>query len=240
MVTSYGLFRLAAYALVILALAMSAVKTVPKAIAQADSIKDGIFQPGSKPYGKTYGEWSAALWQWILSLPSDKSPNNDNTGKNCHQGQTGPVWYLWSTFGGAAERSCTIPSDKAIFFPLLSAECSFAEYPQYKTESDLRKCAKDQADKITSMEATIDGRKITDLQKFRIQSPPFEVTLPKNNVLGSPAGSTKSVSDGFWIMFSPLSPGKHELHFSASAVDFTSSAPINIAIAATYHLNISK
>jgi hypothetical protein len=217
----------------------SVLETLPGAAAQSD-IVNGIFQPGSKPYGKTLADWSTAWWQWSVSVPSDKNPLNDKTGKNCQEAQNGPVWFLGGTFGGSADRTCNIPSDRAILFPVYNAECSTAEYPQYKTESDLLKCAKDQIDKVTSMDTSIDGKKITDLQKYRTQSTLFQLTLPKNNVFGTGPGPTNSVSDGFWLLLSPLSPGSHQIHFSNSAVDFTSSAPMNFASAVTYHLNVSK
>jgi hypothetical protein len=101
-----------------------------------------VFPVDSKPYGKSYAEWSAIWWQWLLSIPEDKSPAGDLTGENCETNQQGPIWFLAGTFGGAAERTCTIPSGKAIMFSPINSECSYAEYPDEKTESDLLECAK--------------------------------------------------------------------------------------------------
>ena len=33
-----------------------------------------IFAPQSHPYGKSYGEWAAAFWQWALALPLEGHP----------------------------------------------------------------------------------------------------------------------------------------------------------------------
>src|SRR5437899_1087429 len=52
----------------------------------------GVFAPSSKPFGKTYGEWSAAWWQWVLSIPKRDNPLADPTGEKCAVGQSGPVW----------------------------------------------------------------------------------------------------------------------------------------------------
>jgi hypothetical protein len=213
---------------------------IPKATAQEKS-SSSIFTTDSKPFGNTYGEWSAKWWQWAVLTPTDKSPLKDNTGINCAQAQSGPIWFLAGTFGGAAERTCAIPNGKAIMFPMYNGECSYVEYPQYKTEAELRKCAIDQANKVTSLEASIDGVEVQDLkQKYRAQSPLFDLTLPKNNVFGLSSGPTKSVADGFWIISQPLSPGKHEIHFSGASVDFTSAGVMNFATEATYHLIVSK
>lgn len=224
-------------------IAIGILLIVPVIIHQvlAESVDtNGVFAPGSTSYGKTYGEWSAAWWQWTTALPSDKNPSNDNTGKYCAAGQTGPVWFLGSTPSGAAERSCTIHSDKAILFPAVTYECSTSEFPQYKTESDLRKCAKELQDKVTAVDVTLDGKKINDLQKYRTESPLFQLNLPKNNIFGTAAGPTKSVSDGIWLMLHPLSQGAHEVRFSGSAVDVTSAAPMNFAFSVVYHLTVLK
>jgi hypothetical protein len=61
-----------------------------------------VFPVDSKSYGKSYAEWSAIWWQWLLSIPNDTSPADDSTGKSCATNQQGPIWFLAGTFGGAA------------------------------------------------------------------------------------------------------------------------------------------
>jgi hypothetical protein len=236
------LFHVAFIALgvLVLAVALSLHEILPKVAAQKQDASGSIFPPGSKPYGKSFGEWSANWWQWAVASPSDKNPMTDTSGKICQEGQGGPAWFLAGTMGGAANRVCSVPSDKAIVFPVQTAECSSAEYPQYKTEPDLLRCAKDQIDKVSSLDVVIDGKKVPDLRKYRAQSPLFGLTLPNNNVFGKSAGPTKAVSDGYWLILSPLSPGSHDIRFSGTMVDFTSAAPINYATAVTYHLNVGK
>jgi hypothetical protein len=211
------------------------VNIIPLAKAQSTP---SVFPIESKPYGKTYGDWSTTWWQSILAIPIDKNPLKDNTGKDCSQGQSGPIWFLAGTGGGAVKRTCTIPAGKAVMFPVFNGECSYAEFPQYKSESDLRKCAKDQLDKVTNLDASVDGVKIPDLKKYRAQSPLFDVVLPSNNVFGAPPGPTKSVADGFWIIIAPFSTGNHNIHFAGSAVDVTSSGVTNFATDVTYDLTV--
>jgi hypothetical protein len=79
---------------------------------------------------------------------------------------------------------------------------------------------------------------LPDVQKYRAKSPAFELVLPADNVFGLQQGKTRSVSDGFWIILKPLSAGKHEIHFSGSAVDFSSTSSLNFATEATYHVTI--
>jgi hypothetical protein len=107
-----------------------------------DSLPIAVFQANSKPYGLAYVEWTAKWWQWGYSIPKDINPAYDDTGKNCAQKQNGPVWFLAGTYGHPANRKCDIPAGKAILFPILNSECSFAEFPKLKTLSELRVCAK--------------------------------------------------------------------------------------------------
>lgn len=79
----------------------------------------GIHPPCSRPYGLTYGEWSARWWQWIESIPKATNPNLDTTGADCAQGQTGPVWFLAGDFGGTVVRHCTIPTGVSVLFPVI-------------------------------------------------------------------------------------------------------------------------
>ena len=81
----------------------------------------GVVRPNSNEFGNTYGEWSARWFQWLLSIPADKNPAFDDTGKNCKEGQTGQVWFLAGTFGGKAERTCTIPRGQDLFFPVVNS-----------------------------------------------------------------------------------------------------------------------
>jgi hypothetical protein len=61
---------------------------------QDDNGNTGVYSARSKPYGLSYGEWSARWWQWILSIPTQMNPNLDSTGAHCAEGQSGHVWFL--------------------------------------------------------------------------------------------------------------------------------------------------
>src|SRR6266568_7278799 len=80
----------------------------------------------SVPYGKTYGQWSAAWWKWAMELPVTGHPFNDDPSFDVKNGQSGDVWFLAAPFG-TVSRSVTIPSSKALFIGLLDAEASDLE-----------------------------------------------------------------------------------------------------------------
>lgn len=193
-----------------------------------------VFPADSKPYGLTYGEWTARFWQWLHSIPKPDSPAADTTGKNCALKQTGPVWFLPGTFGGTNERTCTIPAGKAILVSLINVMCSYAEH-HLKTEPELRACAKADQDKVTSTMITVDGVQINPV---RLQSPLFTVTLPENNALGLKPQTTPAISDGYWVFLQPLPSGQHTIHASGSLVDFTTTGTVNFASEAINHITV--
>src|SRR5262245_57270273 len=55
-----------------------------------------VFPVHSHPFGMTYGQWSAAWWQWATSLSADHHPLFDTA--DLSTGQSGHVWFLGGTF----------------------------------------------------------------------------------------------------------------------------------------------
>jgi hypothetical protein len=197
-----------------------------------------VFPPDAKPYGLTYGEWTAKWWQWIFSMPEEENPAIDDTGENCANNQSGPVWFLAGTFGGAVTRECTIPSDKAILYSIINVECDSAADPAFDTESELRSCAKADQDTVITKEIIIDGVNIGNLDSYRFQSPLFNLTFPENNVAGIAPQTAKAVSDGYWILLEPLPPGTHEIHSKAVLGDPTVTGTTNFALDVRYLLTV--
>jgi hypothetical protein len=174
------------------------------------------FDSSETPFGKSWEEWTAEWWRWALSLPRDQNPITDTTGEHASHNQDGPVWFLAGTFGGLLERTCGIPAGKAIFFPISCNETSFAECPNFKAEEELREFAKKDIDQVKTIMATINGERLPDSDKRRVQCATFELTLPQGNVVGGSPGKTVSASDGYWVFLKPLPAGKNEIHFFSS------------------------
>jgi hypothetical protein len=204
------------------------------AFAQEDSV---TFPPNSIPYQRTYAEWTAEWWKWFLSAPTGNNTINDPSGEMCALGQQGPVWFLVGSGGGRAERECTIPAGRAILIPAIAVECSYAEDQSLRTEDDLRACATSDQDLVTETAATLNG---SVLQVHRVQSPPFNLTIPTDPVYPIPEGPTRAVSEGFWVFIKPLPPGQYVLHVQGLLVDPTVTAPVNLVEDSTYHLRVEK
>jgi hypothetical protein len=192
----------------------------------------------SNAYGNTYSEWSARWWQWVLSIPAATNPNLDTTGANCGEGQSGQVWFLAGTFGGSVTRTCSVPAGKALFFPILNSafgqgvgDCSG---PADCDVTTLRGLAAAPMDNPTTLMVTIDNRKVKNLSQFRVTSPVFNYFFPADNIIGLDPGTYGPlVSDGYWLLIEPLSPGTHTIHFKG-----VSNSALEIDV--TYNLTVGS
>jgi len=203
-----------------------------------------VFPLDDSPYGNTYGEWSARWWQWLTAIPAATNPNFDTTGANCAVGQVGPVWFLAGTFTNASKitRSCTIPHGKALLFtPLtqLDGAGAFDCDPTFPVPCDLnalRALAAAFADNPATLKASVDGAPLAHLSDHRVQSPVFLITYPTHPIFdGLPPGtSTPNLADGYWVLLSPLSPGKHTIHFKA----VSNAGSGSFAVDVTYNLTV--
>jgi hypothetical protein len=134
---------------------------------------------------------------------------------------------------GKVERTCTIPTGKAILFPVQSGECDYGD-PTVKTDSDLRQCTIEGND-YAVIGATVDGVRLKDLEQYRIQSDFFNITIPADNIYDVNAGTFKAMSEGFFVFLEPLSPGRHDIHFTTNVLNPVKPS-YNHAIDTTYHL----
>jgi hypothetical protein len=230
---SYMRGKAATTAIVLTALVLAALSTP----LEAAPAKVKPLPPKGTWDGKNYSQWSAAWWQWALELPANQNPMFDQTGCiNGANGQSGHVWYLTGVINtsGTAERSCTVPLGKALFFPVINTECSTVEPPPFHgdNEAELRDCAKGFMDATADLFCKIDGVQIKNLDQYRVQSPMFAFSLPANNVLGVAEGPGFAVSDGVFLLIPPLPAGPHEIQFGGRLTSFDFSLHI------TYHLTV--
>jgi hypothetical protein len=170
-----------------------------------------VVPPGAAYAGRSYAEWSAAWWQWLLVIPKASSPLLDTTGAFAATGQSGPVWFLADTTGGSATRTCTIPAGKAVLFPLINA--SFWKPCGGATIEELHARATAAMDEVTILEAAVDGVRLRDLWQHRATSGPYSFTGSPDEILPCQAGPHDAAADGFWILLAPLPVGQHEIHF---------------------------
>jgi hypothetical protein len=186
-----------------------------------------IFQVNSKTYyGKTYGDWVVAYWQWAMSIPFSINPwANDPTGVNAANGQSGPVWFLGGSLGDSETKNVTIPADKAIFLPVNQwifgatvGDCAPSNPGVDCNLPTLKKSAAAAAKADSVLEVSIDGLAVSDVKDFRVLSPTaFNVAMPDDNVpeafgYALPAGTYgPQVADGYYMLLAPLAAGSHTI-----------------------------
>lgn len=207
-----------------------------------------VFPRDAVVYGKTYGEWSSAWYQWVSTQPASKNPLFDTA--DCSAGQSGPVWFLGGRYCSTldpscpdkpATRECTVPAGKALYFPVVNFQCADAEAKlgycgdAGPIVTEMRAFIADGIDQTTNLRVEVDGRAVLgDLKRdFRVQSPFFTSFLPEDNFLaaigetGVGAGQVWGVDDGIYVMLKPLTRGKHTIRFAGTfpqynfSLDFT-------------------
>lgn len=194
----------------------------------------GILPPNSSSHGKSYGQWTAAWWQWALAIPEAQNPLTDITGEFGGVGQSGPVWFLAGTFGNSVERTVHVPHGKSIFMPMHNwifgagvFDCD-PTVPGVPCEVPvLRAKAAAATTAAEVVEVWIDGKPVQNVRRYRASSPdPFSINLPQGAVFGIPAGTYfPQVADGYWLMLTPFSKGHHTIGVhvvnSAAGIDMT-------------------
>jgi hypothetical protein len=204
-----------------------------------------IYHREDMPRGRSWEEWVELWWRWYYSKPQNISPIVDTTGEHCREGQIHDgIWFLSGTLGGKEERTCEVPSGRAILFPILNDLISFATHPQLKSEAELCAYAKADLDKTKFLYTKVDGIELKNLETCRVQSALFNISLPSDYHNEDPV-STLAASDGYWVFLKPLTVGEHTIEFVGEKLTFDQLHPGNSSSdvpkfrgEVTYHLRV--
>ena len=198
--------------------------------------------------GRDLGDLTADWWNWALQKPSPLE-GSYNGGPKCDGSYVKGVFFLAgaaSVEGAPAsvDRTCTVPANKPIFFPVVNVICSKAftgHQPKPDPKPYDKKCAEPITDKTidppSKFFATLDGK---DLKQQRIASGIFQWTIEsKKNPYGLDPGTYSAASDGLWVFLKHgLKPGKHTIKFGGTFKDtpFGNFEGTHV----TYHLKAVK
>ena len=177
------------------------------------------YNPDSKIYGLSYGQWTVKWWQWALSFPKSINPMIDPIGKFASIKQPDKVMFLAGKFGSREKtfpsRKCSALFGKSILFPVINYEANSFEYPELRTENDLLNNVCRHMDEIVLKECLINNQTITPQ---RIHSDPKLFPLSINEDLeGLDKGKdTLASADGYWVFLKPLPRGRYEITFRGS------------------------
>lgn len=215
-------------------LAVAALLTTTLTATACDKVGPLILQ-SSEQTERAYAELSKQWVRWALALPHSTGPITDQTGEACGLDQHGKVWFLAGTDGGAVERDCTIPANKALFFPLINGFivpspesvdephelAGFLDWaPGYFAYYRARTC---------ELTLRIDGEDILpdtaslDAELYVAILEPFDLELDDDNWAsqwGKPGGHYPvALVDGHWALLEPLPPGEHTIEFGGTVCD---------------------
>jgi hypothetical protein len=219
---------------IVVAISVLLALVVAAPIASGQSSSQGKNLGKGQNLGKLTGDW----WNWAVSTnPSPLEEGGDPCGGNFVDG----VFLLGGSFASdPVTRTCTVPANTPILFPVVNTACGAAPtIPVLDENGDpvldengnptftgdpkpYNKCAKDLLDQIVlnstmSMFATLDGE---PLEIQRLESGPFTFTVPSAGseiVPNAPPGSYKSWASGFWVYLPQgLEPGTYTLHWGGT------------------------
>jgi hypothetical protein len=224
----------------IVEIGLTLIMPISKVFADSDAGKNRFEEFESLP------ELTAGWWQWALSIPASQNPQLDATGEKGVLGQRGAVWFLAGVFGGVtATRTCSVPEDKALFFPVINdVEINTPNVcgsgPSNVSVKTLRATSAANINGAANLSVTVDGIVVKNLR--RVQSDVFEVALPADSVFVAPCYPlpvpdgiySPAVSDGYYVLLNPLRVGNHTIHFYGENPAGTPAQSV------TYNLTVVK
>jgi hypothetical protein len=210
------------------------------------------FAPNAHPYGRSYGEWAAAFWQYAFARPVEGHPFLDTPEYDFAAGQSGKVWF-WSAPDTAADgsplvREVSIPKGAALFLTIRDVDVSSLEDPPFfgATEDEQRAGADFFADHIVDVSVAIDGQPVEDVAAYRFSTPQFTFEAPTPWIFGATGGPGTAVGDGYFMMIKPLPVGRHVIeysgtfHFDPGELGEDQTDPLDLPHSGTIILNVVK
>jgi hypothetical protein len=233
--------------------ALSEPEVAVNANTAAEKLQGVLVPQSNQPLQALYVLGAKEWLRWVMDLPWSTGPVTDTTGASCGQGQSGPMWFLAGTQGGLLTRSCTVPKNKRLFFPLVNSwviptaeavedPADLASYlafvQDYLPAKRMQTCELH----LTLDGVAIGGDTTAEIdQKLWVQIlDPFDVVVNDDNWAspwGRPGGFTPAATiAGHWALITPLTTGNHVLEFGGSLCDesdvvqFTTSAVYNLTV----------
>lgn len=151
-------------------------------------------------------ELQTAWWTWSQTAPEGRDPVADPTGEDCSVGQPDDLWLLAGTYGGAAERTCDVPSGRVLVAPAVNL-----------VTPERADCAGFLA--AAEGAVTVDG---VEVELERID--PVQITFE------SSGGPERGFACGLWAQVAGLQPGEHRIEVTGSSGIFRTRVDYTITV----------
>lgn len=198
-------------------------------LAQQAAVAEQLTPP--KSLGAEWG-------QYFLALPSSVNPLYEGaTDDRCRFGQHGPYWILGGYGPPPQTRTCTLPTGRKIFFPVVNLlDISTGENPT-ELLAKITPCI----DAASGLQVKLDGVDVPVGAANRITSAAFKVVLPAGNLFGAPPQALRTVvTDGYYVLLSALSEGAHTLKVKGTVPGVCTDEPSGFTVDLTYNLKVTK
>jgi hypothetical protein len=184
---------------------------------------------------------ATSWWQWALETSASENPLTDTTGQFAAVNQRGPVWFLAGNVGGTTVRTITVPSGKALFFPIVNVfdaeggivvgggRLFLIPGPVQVAQTFVSNVIAT----ATGLSCEVDGNPLPITTANLEESTPFSLHLPADNILGVPAGVYyPAIDSGYYVLLAPLSAGQHTIHWAGTLTFF----PLSLDV--TYNITV--
>lgn len=234
-------------------LAVAVVATVAVAVpaVEAGQTQNPMYPPNSHPHGSTYGEWGAVWWTWAGQFPFAENPIADEGPDivygDANEQPDGAVWYLAGHFFfmESVERNLNVPAGKSLLFPLINQvavspeDCWYfglSMNPDPCTAEELLGVTEEfLTEDVSDISVWVDGVEVGNPFAYRATSEPFTLEVEPGTLWTdgglAPGSHYPTISDGYYMMLKPFTPGEHILHFEV-LVDGQMTENV------TYHLTV--
>lgn len=182
--------------------------------AAAPDPLDGDFAmpPGAVHAGRAPHQLVNEWWQWLVAMGS--APAGDDQGRQCRMGQGPDVWFLaGSVYSMKIRRSCFVPHDRPIFFPVIN----MSYWPDVIDSTSTCEASKARvsfyADASADLFVELDGKRLRDVKRYRVASKECFDANARVPASARQGRKYPSATDGYWVMLKPLPRGRHKLKF---------------------------
>jgi hypothetical protein len=185
---------------------------------------------------------TAEYWNWAFSMSPTASQGSYTGGTQCDGEYVDGVFFLAAAGGSEpVDRTCTVPADTPILFPVVTVICSAAWPTDPQPYDDCAKYYTNRTiDPPSTWYSTLDGQ---NLERRRIASGPFQWTIASNkNPFKLKKGTYPAGSDGLWVYLEEgLTAGEHTIVFGGTYADTPFNDPPGSSFEGakvTYHLTV--
>jgi hypothetical protein len=174
---------------------------------------------------RNLADLTAEWWNWASQSPSSVEGSYTG-GPRCEGEYVDGVFFLSTSFAtDPVKRTCTVPANMPILFPVVNVLCSEITGDAPPFDECATRNTNLTVDPPSTWYSRLDGKK---LERQRIASGLFQWTVESDNPFGLEAGTYAAGSDGLWVFLEEgLEPGKHKIVFGGTYEDTPFNTPDN-------------